>query len=259
MHLKTDRADEHHRIDDLSHPFEKNEKALVMMIITNGSPSSEGHEVRLRDRNAVLSALGVACFVPKEQEHIHYFKWPPARTNYLKFVPYEWLEHRKLRQCNNGKLDTYERVLVLWFQEDDLGPHPLKTLSDVWEQVSRKETKKAESLLFIIGPRSSSGLRTMVEGLLKEHKTKSDGSSSLFKGVSLVNLWSPWATVDDDLLLYSLRNVAKDKWGNKINDCILDGENAFQGERQNLSGRCVRAIFLEKKVLFLEPFLQIKS
>ena len=213
----TDRPDTHHSISNLTKYFEEGRKTLVMMVMTEGSSSAEGHEVRLRDRNAILSALGVACFVPTDEEHIRYFKWSPdglteKNETYLKYVPYEWFEHRKLRQCKNGEVDKYAGVLVLWFQEDDLRGHPLKTLSDVWEQVSEQINEKSKTRPIIIGPRTSTGLRDMVEGILTDSDFQREagregGKLSLFKGNPMINLWSPWATVDDDLLVYSFRDI----------------------------------------------------
>ncbi len=243
IHLKRDKTEEHHQISNLVRTLEKKDPAVVMMVMTNGSNSAEGHETRLRDRNAVLSALGVACFVPSDEEHIYFYNLTiksneEAGSNYLKFVPYEYLDRRKLRECNeDGKI--FKRALVLWFQEDDLGKHPLKTLREVWAQIIEELKEKPKPDLVILGPRSSSGLRTMAEeGVLNEDKKQLDpqknGNSSTFKGVGVnrVNLWSPWATVDDELLVYSLRESME-------KDCLPQG----QEKALKMASKCVSEIF----------------
>lgn len=249
LEAQNDRAGGHHQIKKLDLSSGDAGKVKVMMVMTKGGPYAEDHEARLRDRNAVLSALGVACFVPNDPEHIGYFKWPPAsapKTNpngnsqdvakHLKFVPYEWFDHRKLRKCGEP-IDSIGRVFVLWFQEEDLGEQPLTALNEVWKQIV-SANKKAKPSLVILGPRSSSGLRAMVEDVLGKSGSP---NATLFADIhDGLNLWSPWATVDDELLVYGLSEEnEKDK-----KECVPHET----GESEEWASKCVKEIFKRKNV-----------
>jgi hypothetical protein len=93
-------------------------KILALPVILDGSPYQEGTELRIRDRIAVLSALGRSCFVPKDNEHIRYVWWRA-----IHFVlPYEWFDARKLRECR--ATEQFEKVLVLWMNNEALAKSP---------------------------------------------------------------------------------------------------------------------------------------
>ena len=76
----------------------------VLLVMVQGGPYVEGIESRIRTRYAVVSALGVACFVPEDSEHIGYAQWKPhpppgATLPYDKLnVPYEWYRSRKFHR-----------------------------------------------------------------------------------------------------------------------------------------------------------------
>ncbi len=49
---------------------------MVLQVMLSGGPYVEDAETRRRSRYAVLSALGVAGYVPWDAEHIGYFEVP---------------------------------------------------------------------------------------------------------------------------------------------------------------------------------------
>ena len=53
----------------------------VLPVFVDGSPYVNGGESRLKDRYAVVSALGAAGYVPESGEYLRFFKWDrPAKA-----------------------------------------------------------------------------------------------------------------------------------------------------------------------------------
>jgi len=130
-----------------------------------GGSYVEGTEARLRTRYAVVSALGVACFVPEDSEHIGYVEWKPrppvpAIVPYEKLkVPYEWYRPRKFQQCK-GTIWQPQRILVMWLNEDAFTEQPLQRLS--WLTADVKGLRNTATMKFkAIGPASSTTLRAI--------------------------------------------------------------------------------------------------
>lgn len=57
---------------------DRNGSVTVLPVMVAGSPYVEGHEWRLRSRDAVLFALQVSGYVPEDREHVGYtvVQWP---------------------------------------------------------------------------------------------------------------------------------------------------------------------------------------
>ncbi|NJN36087.1 MAG: hypothetical protein HC794_02330 [Nitrospiraceae bacterium] len=47
----------------------------VLLVTTTGGPYVESAESRIRDRYAVGTALGVACFVPEDEGNLAFVEW----------------------------------------------------------------------------------------------------------------------------------------------------------------------------------------
>lgn len=111
-----------HRVSPLSG---ENASAQLIGVIVPGGPYSEDAEFRRRTRYAVLAALDVLHYTPKDAQHIGVFI-PPQPTiqqdgsqsdvSGLQFVPYEVLERGQ------------DRVILIWLDEDSLADHPLERL-----------------------------------------------------------------------------------------------------------------------------------
>lgn len=214
-HQQADRTEQRHHKHSLSSiPFKGRENTRahigVLIILTEGSPYAENHEKRLRDRYAALSALGVACFVPADEEHIGYFEFEQG------LVPFEWYKARKTRQCHQGHeyKQHYDRVLIVWATDDILGERPLSSVNrmawllanqywgDVcqgWHSVACMATIEFK----IIGPPSSSMLRAMLQNARDPGAPKWWPNMGSLRGRTSfkVALYSPWATASPELLL----------------------------------------------------------
>lgn len=215
--------------DRLSEPAGQGRPVTLLLVMTAGSLYEEGGELRVRDRYAVVSALGVACFVPEDAEHIGYVAWTPAASRPSPTPPagpalllaYEWYRTRRLSRCDAPGAEEpasapAQSVLVLWLKDEAIADHlpggalsALHTfLSDLAEALAtacRAPTmdgcrSPSSSLRFtLIGPRSSTTLRAMLADALGPMRgtrwPTPDGR---------LPLYSPWATAMPGLLARSL-------------------------------------------------------
>lgn len=55
------------------------QRLTVLLTTTTGGPYVESTESRLRDRYAIGTALGVACYVPEDETHLSFVDWEPPR------------------------------------------------------------------------------------------------------------------------------------------------------------------------------------
>ena len=77
----------------------------VLLVTTSGGPYVESTESRVRDRYAVGTALGVACYVPEQEGQLSFVEWDPQDP--LSALPYEWYRLRKTRcAARKGVLRT---------------------------------------------------------------------------------------------------------------------------------------------------------
>lgn len=179
----------------------------ILIVTTAGGPYAEDKETRVRDRYAIASALGVACYVPEEEEHLLYVKWAVAGKDHR--IPYEWYRARKTRNCSeNIDKDRAQAVLVLWVTSEILQKPPLDRLKHLVESLlcradERGEKcdhssvgKKAHIRVKVIGPRSSSDFRDWLEEAASNKKPKLDWPTANKK----IELYSPWATAMPKLL-----------------------------------------------------------
>ena len=166
----------------------------MLPVFVDGSPYVNGGESRLKDRYAVVSALGAAGYVPESGEYLRFFKWdrfPPkgyhgnsdnnkgtavtplaagASGEIAALVPAElFIPKAKFRGQPYAK-----PVLILWLKEQDAGRQPLTFLNDLvallsnaFRPVSSQRTRQPEirATYEVLGPRSSSGLSAMLKEL----------------------------------------------------------------------------------------------
>jgi len=136
----------------------ENSAAQVIGIIVPGGPYSEDAEFRRRTRYAVLAALDVLGYTPKDAQHIGVFI-PPQPTvqadgstsvvNGPQFVPYEVLERGE------------GRTILFWLDEDALGDHPLDRLARLFRVLHPAPANGYR--VKILGPQGSDTLLAMVK------------------------------------------------------------------------------------------------
>src|SRR5258708_7491799 len=163
------------------------ELVRLVPVMVSGGPYGEDAESRLRSRQAVISALGVAGYKPDNAENIGYFEmgWPrgkelltserkrPGRASGVTKsedglsldVPFEWFSPRKFEPPAERAART-KRVLVFWRKEEAFAALPLLRLAGFIQHM-KDEVKVAGSptdrlSITILGPRSSTTLQSML-------------------------------------------------------------------------------------------------
>ena len=188
----------------------------VLLVTTEGGSSGESRESRIRDRYAIGSALGVACYVPRQEDQMSYVMWrDQAGAN--RVLPYEWYEEGP-RICSSERTWA-QAVLVLWISSEIIGDHPIASLQQLTQSVLCTESpmrraicqmapdgtvlldlQREQHVRFkIIGPRSSSAFRNLLEeasALVKDLDTHVLWANAGGR----VELYSPWATAMPKLL-----------------------------------------------------------
>ena len=191
--------DPHHEVDDfiqeLTGSLSRPSKITFMPILVNGSPYSEGIESRLRQRYAIVSALGEAGYAPEDGEYIRYFEWDKDSCTEILcktgFVPLEWFK----KQEENGE----SHILVLWLKDQDFRLAPLQNLEALIEfskKFKNGDFLKEHHKITIMGPRSSGTLRRLLSHLLKNEKDIEEQTR-----LTNVKIYSSWATAADALLI----------------------------------------------------------
>jgi hypothetical protein len=229
------------RLDALRHAVEdrvdRGQRVTVLFVTTTGGPYVESTESRLRDRYAVSTALGVACYIPEDENHISFVEWQADSP--LQGLPYEWFRLRKTRICGAAESRS-DSVLVVWLPDEAFSSGFLPTLMSLSQGLICQETGKHECPLLgarpplvrlhpalqravsfkIIGPRSSSAYRA----LLDEAATLSQRSHPHLgiwpNADGSIELYSPWASAMKGLLAYGLKaESGKGKACSTYDDC----------------------------------------
>ncbi|TKB57974.1 MAG: hypothetical protein E8D49_11250 [Nitrospira sp.] len=197
----------------------------VLLVTTEGGSSGESRETRLRDRYAIGSALGTACYVPQNDDQLSYVEWrDQAGTSQV--LPYEWYREGQ-RKCSSEKTWA-QGVLVLWVSSEITGDHPIGTLQRLVQSILCQESairghacqtsrdgmilldlKRERHVRFkILGPRSSSAFRNLLEEAVSTLQGREDHLIWANAG-GRVELYSPWATTSPRLLTHELTVTAK--------------------------------------------------
>ncbi len=201
----------------------RGQRLTVLLVTTTGGPYVESTESRLRDRYAVGTALGAACYVPEDESHLSFVHWDSH--NPVQGLPYEWYRLRRTRTCgpSGSRADS---VLVVWLPDEALNQGFFTTLTSLSQGLVCQETGKTECLMTtarrplvrldpvlqqavsfkIVGPRTSSAYRALLDeaGALYRHSAadlrvwpNADG---------WIELYSPWASAMKGLLAYGLKS-----------------------------------------------------
>ncbi|ULA68353.1 MAG: conserved membrane protein of unknown function [Nitrospira sp.] len=159
----------------------------VLPVFVDGSPYASGVESRLRERYAVVSALGAAGYLPESGEYIRFFEWRQEREPTV-VVPAEWF----LPGSNPLGAREEQHVLVLWLKDQDFSPNPLESLSRLVAHLNGT-LRQYSATYRVLGPRTSGTLAAM----LRELKSRRPYMHAL-KGMMF---YSSWATAVNSLLL----------------------------------------------------------
>lgn len=190
----------------------------VLLVMTEGGTSGESRETRIRDRYAIGSALGVACYVPEREDRLSYVDWQD-QAGLSQAMPYEWYEQGP-RKCSRDPAWA-QTVLVMWVSGEVTGDHPISALQRLTQSILCKEGTVAACLraqngtilldaqrerhtrFKVVGPRSSSAFRTLLEesaGVVQGH----DKPLMWANAGGRVELYSPWATATPKLLTHGI-------------------------------------------------------
>ena len=200
----------------------KGEQITVLLVTLSGDPYAESAESRIRDRYAVGTALGVACYVPEDEGHLSFIEGDTQGTGHA--LPYEWFRLRKTRVC--GEQDQIQSTLVIWIPDDALSRGFLATLTSLSQAMVCQESKqKGECLLTddrrtlvrlnpllqqavtfkLVGPRSSSALRALLEEAGILYGEPHEGGKVWPNANGTIELYSPWASAMKGLMAYGLK------------------------------------------------------
>ncbi len=200
-----------------------NQHITILLVTTKGDPYAESTESRIRDRYAVGTALGVACYVPEDEGHLSFIEGDNQDAS--QALPYEWYRPRKTRVCGEEQ-DPTRSTLVIWIPDGALRGGFFATLTSLSQAlVCQEALRKNECLLTgdqrklvrldpavqqavtfkIVGPRSSSDFRALL-----------DEAGALYAGLHVgfgiwpnvdgtIELYSPWASAMRGVLAYGLK------------------------------------------------------
>lgn len=191
----------------------------VLPVFMDGSPYANGVQFRLKDRYAVVSALGAAGYVPESGETIRVFRWYRGKTLETEasslLIPAElFIPKEKLRDREYGK-----PVLVVWLKDQDFGLLD-KLLSHLDEAFSQS-VPQIEPVYSVLGPRSSASLSAMLKEL--QHIQSSPLANPPFSTLKHLKFYSPSATAEDTFLLdYSPSPTSGSQAGKKTVDELFE-------------------------------------
>ena len=171
---------------------------LVLAVMIQGGSYAEYSESRLRMRQAVLEALGAQSYVPRDGEHIGYFKIDKPEWDWRSMiVPFEWCE-RNVHKAgeNSSSFELPDRICVLWLRDEEFQYQPLTRLDWLLCNSDALGVDTANVKTRVIGPRTSTTLLAMMR------EVAADGES--LDRLPQVEMWCATATASDELLLHEI-------------------------------------------------------
>lgn len=201
----------------------RDERITVLLVTLSGDPYAESTESRIRDRYAVGTALGVACYVPEDEGHLSFIEGDSQGAG--RALPYEWFRLRKTRVCGEEQ-DRIQSTLVVWVPDDALSRGYLATLTSLSQAMVCQESKQKNECLLtedrrklvrlnptlqqavtfkLVGPRSSSALRALLEEAGSLYGEPHEGGKVWPNVNGTIELYSPWASAMKGLLAYGLK------------------------------------------------------
>ena len=234
---------------------ENGQRVTVLLVTTSGGPYVESTESRIRDRYAIGTALGVACYVPEDEGRLSFVEWEPQGA--IHALPYEWYRLRETRVC--GKEGSRaSSVLVVWLPDEALSRGLLTTLTSLSRSLVCQELRQKSDCLLtddtrklvrlnpavqqavtfkIMGPRSSSAFRTLLQEAGDVSADSHEGIGMWPNAGGAIELYSPWASAMKGLLAYGLKSE-----GGKGDVCTTY-EACEQEFHRRLAGANVRLVY----------------
>jgi hypothetical protein len=187
-------------------------------VTTTGGPYVESTESRIRDRYAIGTALGVACYVPEDEGHLSFVEWEPQGV--IQALPYEWYRLRKTRVCGNEESHA-TNVLVVWLPDEALSRGFLATLTSLSQALVCQELRQQSECLLtddkrklvrlnpviqqavtfkIMGPRGSSAFRMLLQEAGELYGDSHEGIGVWPNADGAIELYSPWTSAMKGLL-----------------------------------------------------------
>ncbi len=184
----------------------------IMGVMISGGPYVENSEERRRRRYAVLSALNVSGYKPRDSQHIGYFL--PAGHEFTKKykekgtirvsdlpgkIPFELFEYQNQEKEKEEK----PLIILLWLDEDIFSGNlisKIRILSDVLHLPDDNHNVEKFTLL---GPASSTTFRSMMKELSKPGDPMKDLAPIEFK------ILSPTATAADRFIFKGINGFKK--------------------------------------------------
>lgn len=198
----------------------------VILVTTSGGSYVESVETRIRDRYAVGTALGVACYAPEDEGDLSFVEWEPQGP--IQALPYEWYQLKNTKGCEETGTRS-QGVLVVWFPDEALGRGFLASLTSFSQALVCQESgKKGECLLTgdnrklvrldprlqqgvtfkILGPRGSSAFRALLAEAGASYAEPHKGIGVWPNADGWIDLYSPWSSAMKGLLAYGLKAEA---------------------------------------------------
>ncbi len=201
-------------------------RVTVLLVTTSGGPYVESTESRLRDRYAVGTALGVACYVPEQEGQLSFVEWDPQTS--VPALPYEWYRLRKTKVC--GEEDARSQsVLVVWFPDEALSRGFFASLTSFAQALVCQASEKKQACVLtddtrtlvrlnpkiqqavtfkIVGPRGSSAFRSLLDEAGRAYAEPHEGIGIWPNADGWIDLYSPWSSAMKGLLAYGLKTGA---------------------------------------------------
>ena len=134
-----------------------------------GGPYAGYSEARLRERQAVLEALGAEHYVPVDGEHIGYFKITRDEFSWSNMIiPFELCD-RSGDQASAKRRPS--RVCVVWLREDEFQEDPISRLDWLLRDPTALGIDTAATLrACIIGPSTSATLSAMMREVAEKEE-----------------------------------------------------------------------------------------
>jgi hypothetical protein len=201
--------------EEINQHVNEQKKITVLGVMVFGGPYAEEMELRLRQRYAVVSALGRLKFVPQDSEHLGFIRIFPSQKECVEaqneislstILPFEWF-------VSEGQ---EEGVLLLWINDDAFREKTIEKLAVLITPLQSQD-KKDQLKFKIIGPAGSTTLLEMLKELHHEPKSpiltegapsESPGLSAQLKGLEI---YSATATAEDSSLLREIKAEPESK------------------------------------------------
>ncbi|MGJ7514953.1 tripartite tricarboxylate transporter TctB family protein [Pseudomonas baetica] len=189
----------------------------IMVALVEGGPYADEVEQRRRIRYALLAGFKNSHRVPAQEQYIHCLKlnknfsnYDPNQESYID-IPYEIFVSNPLDPPvpPEGTPQAANQTIVFWLKQDALDSKPLQNLETLRKFLACKtgteqaspctDPPESSAVLKVIGPATSTVLRDM-------YQEEADNQAT-----AAVEIYSPLATADNEVLKKSLRTAQKDE------------------------------------------------